>query len=534
MRISGEIAIKLLLATANALGDPQMRDRRNILFIVIDQLRADCVFGELAKFVDLPNLRAFAEDAVSFRNHYSVVNPCGPSRASILTGQYAMNHRSVRNGTPLRHDAPNLASEMRKSGYLPLLFGYTDTSQDPRVHPASDPALKSYELPMPGFHEVIEMRQETSLPWRSHLINKGYTFEKYWDVYRPVSPSGGGPRLNDPALYSAEDSDTAFLTDAFLHYMPALQETSWFAHLTYIRPHPPLVAPAPYNKMYDPASLPLPNRLKSKADEAEMHPFFASLLRKSSAESFVEGFPGLEETDETANTLRAIYLGLATEVDHHIGRVMQFLKETGQYDNTLVIVTTDHGEMLGDRHCWGKMSVYDAAYHTPLLVRAPDVKQHAGQSIHCFTESIDVTPTILDWAGATTPNSMDGRSLLPLLAEKVPQDWRTYSYSELDFGNPLNQTVWQSDLGTTPLDSNLCRIRDERFTLVEFAADLPPLLFDHHAKGELENVADKPEYQHDLARLTRQLLRHQMRNRDQTLALCQITPEGAVTKSRHG
>ena len=110
-----------------------MTKQRNVLFITIDQLRADCLIGGLADHVDLPNMRAFVTEGVTFERNFSVANPCGPSRASMLTGQYAMNHRSVRNGTPLRHDTPSIASEMRKVGYLPMLFGYTDTSQDPRA-----------------------------------------------------------------------------------------------------------------------------------------------------------------------------------------------------------------------------------------------------------------------------------------------------------------------------------------------------------------------------------------------------------------
>ena len=92
-----------------------MSHRPNILFVVIDQFRADCLTGVLADFVDLPNLQALRQDAVTFRNHYAVVNPCGPSRASMLTGQYAMNHRAVRNGTPLAHDTPTLGPEARKA-----------------------------------------------------------------------------------------------------------------------------------------------------------------------------------------------------------------------------------------------------------------------------------------------------------------------------------------------------------------------------------------------------------------------------------
>ncbi|CUI00200.1 alkaline phosphatase family protein [Leisingera aquaemixtae] len=505
---------------------------RNVLFIIIDQLRADCVFGAMARHVELPSIRAFMQEAVSFQRHYSVTNPCGPSRASILTGQYAMNHRSVRNGTPLRHDTPNIATEMRKAGYLPMLFGYTDTAQDPRAFDANDPALRTYEFPMNGFHEMTEMRLEMSYPWQSHLMNRGYEFENYWDVYKPVSPGGGAPRLNDPALYAAEDSDTAFLTDSFLGKMAAYHKESWFAHLTYIRPHPPLVAPAPYNTMYDPASLPLPQRLDTPEQEGAQHPFFDPALRSSTAAGFVEGFPDLEPTDDTIRSLRAVYLGLATEVDHHVGRVIQFLKDTGQYDSTMVVITADHGEMLGDRHAWGKMTVYDAAYHTPLIIRMPGNEGNAGACVSQITESIDVTPTILDWVGQEIPNAMDGRSLLPLLRGEVPQDWRQYSFSELDFSEPLKPTLWQKALGTTPSDSSLGILRDGRFTLVEFAADLPPMLFDAEGQGELENVAGRPEYAADLTRLTRLMLRHRMKNMDHTLSLVSITADGARSVPR--
>jgi arylsulfatase A-like enzyme len=506
---------------------------KNVLFIVIDQLRADCVFGALAEHIDLPNLRALMDDAVTFERHFSVVNPCGPARASLLTGQYAMNHRSVRNGTPLRHDVPNVATEMRKAGYLPMLFGYTDTSQDPRIFDANDPALRSYEYPMNGFQEVVEMRFEMSYPWRSHLINQGYDFETFADLYTPVSTTGDAPKINDPALYRAEDSDTAFLTDRFLAAMPAYRRTDWFAHLTYIRPHPPLVAPAPYNTMYDPALIPLPTRLDDPQAEIAIHPFFGPTLAQKTPAGNVIGFPDLEPTDDNIQILRALYFGLITEVDLHIGRVIRFLKDSGQYDDTLLIVTADHGEMLGDRHSWSKFTVHDAAYHTPLIMRMPDNDARAGAVVTQPVETIDIAPTILDWVGQDIPNSMDGRSLLPLLSGDVPSDWRTFSFSELDFSEPSEPTLWEQTLGTGPSDSALSILREARFTLVEFAADLPPILYDNDAGGEHENVAEKPEYQGELARLSRMMLRHRMKNMDHTLSLVSITKDGPRQKKRH-
>ena len=175
----------------------------NILFIIIDQLRTDCVFGALGAHVGLPNIRGLAADAVRFDRHFSVTNPCGPSRASILTGQYAMNHRSIRNGTPLAHDTPNLATELRGAGYDPLLFGYTDTSQDPRAWPEGHPALTTYEYPMAGFRDIVEMRLEDSLPWRAHLLARGYPAEDYAKVYSPKAPEGRAPSLGPPTRAAA-------------------------------------------------------------------------------------------------------------------------------------------------------------------------------------------------------------------------------------------------------------------------------------------------------------------------------------------
>jgi arylsulfatase A-like enzyme len=367
------------------------------------------------------------------------------------------------------------------------------------------------------------MRSEQSVPWMSHLAARGYSFENQDDLFTPVSSKGGIHKITDPALYSVEDSDTAFLTDAYLADAAKRQENNWFSHLTYIRPHPPLVASAPYNALYDPKKLPLPARLVSQKLEAEIHPFFAPMFEETPAAKFVCGFADLEATDETVEALRAVYLGLASEVDHHIGRVLEDLKQSEAYKNTLVVITADHGEMLGGRHAWGKMSVYDLAYHTPLIIRAPMLQAQAGTSVNLSTETVDITPTILDWIGSDIPNSMDGRSLLLLIRGEKPEDWRRVTFPELNFGHPLTPTLWQEKLNISLDEPSLSILRDDQFTLVEFASDLPPLLFDHSQKGEFENMAEQESYAPILARLTREMLRFRMQNMDRTLALTAIT-----------
>ena len=117
--------------------------------------------------------------------------------------------------------------------------------------------------------------------------------------------------------------------------------------------------------------------------------------------------------------MRATYYGMITQVDDQIGRLIAHLKETGEYDKTLIIFTCDHGEMLGDHYCWGKEVYFDQAFHIPLIVRDPRRGRRcaaAAEIVDEFTEAIDIMPTILDWLGLEVPHQCDGRSLLPFLA----------------------------------------------------------------------------------------------------------------------
>ncbi len=505
--------------------------RRNVLLIVMDQFRADLLHGALAAHARLPNIHAFAQDAVSFTNHYTVVNPCGPSRASLLTGQYAMNHRSVRNGTPLGRDKPNLALEMRKAGYEPLLFGYTDTTADPRgLHPA-DPRLRSYEMPLEGFTEVLEMRLETgSLPWRASLREKGYDTPDYAHFYDPVSPDPARPaRPDDPPFYGAQDSDTAFMTDRFIAEMGERKGSGWFAMLNYIRPHPPLVAPEPYNHMFDPAALPHPVRLKTPEMEEAVHPYMRFARAYQLNGSYVRGADAAVSdcSARDAQVLRALYLGLAAEVDAHLGRVIAHLKARGEYDETLIVLTSDHGEMLGDHWSWGKFHFYEPAWRIPLIIRDPGYPQHFGKRVNEITESIDLAPTLLEWCGRSAPAGMDGGSLLPFLAGKAPHHWRQSVHMELDFGQPDAPTRIQRELDIPLKQANFAILRKGRHKLVHFCAPLPPLLFDlREDPGEMRNLASDPAHAGVLLEMTQALLGHRMAHMDATLSGMRATPDG--------
>ncbi len=507
-----------------------------ILFIVFDQLRADCIYGTLAGLLDLKNFGRLMDQSVTFTRHNTVTAPCGPARTSLLTGLYAMNHRSVRNGAPLASHITNLGREARRAGYEPLLFGYSDTSADPSSRDPNDPDLKQYEGVMPGFAEMVRIRSQVTDDWLADLKSKGYDVPVEQDDYNALyraDVSGGGPQADivGPALYSAEDSDTAFLTDKVISALSVRETTDWFAHVCYIRPHPPLVAPTPYNSLFDPETIPTPVGRDGVDVLCERHPFYDAFFSGINQSDLYTGFDGRTETidDEKTQALRAVYFGLIREADFHLGRLLDYLEQSGQMDETFIVVTSDHGEMLGDHHLWGKGCPFEGAHCIPLIIRDPQRRGSAGTLTDHFTESIDVAPTILDWLGLEPPPGFNGRSLLPFLDGPEPDDWRDHIFFELDMADPLEPTRFQRRLGLQAPDCNFAVLRENRFKLVHFNGGLPPLLFDlEDDPEERRDRAGDPAMQGELLRLSRRMLDHRMRHAEHTRTRMMLTKDGAM------
>lgn len=508
-----------------------------VLLIVIDQFRADCLVGALADVAPLPHLQALMGDATCFQNHFTVTTPCGPSRASLLTGLYAMNHRSVRNGTPLSSKHNTIGAHMRSAGYEPMLFGYTDSSVDPQGLHANDPDLKNYEGVAPGFSEIVRMRFENPGSWVGYLKRKGYDVpENYWNLYRAVldkstatSTHPEGSPIRSPALYRSEDSDTAFLTDRTIEELSARESDAWFSLVTYIRPHPPLVAPAPYNSQYAPDALPAPQLEKTLEQFKASHPFYHAYFREAGNKGLYIGFDGDKEklTMEHALELRAVYLGLAREVDDHIGRLISYLRDSGQYDNTLIVVTADHGEMLGDQYLWGKSCPFDGALRIPLIIRDPRQPNSFGKTVSAFTESVDVAPTIANWAGSRIRNSFDGKSLLPWLKDKPVESWRQHVFCEAELGELDKPTCFQKTWQLPAQQTNFAVLRTDKYKYVHFNGGIPPLLYNlKDDPTESHDLANEQAYAPALLQLSSSMLDHRMTHANRALSDYSLTDNG--------
>ena len=429
----------------------------NVLLITLDQFRGDCLSAAGHPLVRTPNLDALAAEGVRFARHYSQASPCAPGRAALYTGTYQMNNRVVANGTPLDARFDNIALAARRAGYDPVLFGYTDQAIDPRMSTGpDDPRLSSYEGVLPGFRCVLDLSAGHE-PWREWLAAQGH-------VTRSAVHA-----LKSEHERPADLSVSAFTTDAVIDWINGAA-AGWFVHASYIRPHPPYSAAGDYSLMYDPADVGEP--IPPVANPEKFHELMLQLDNTKAPTD-----------DAELRRMRAQYFGMISEVDAQLGRLWQALRDSGAWDDTVVIVTSDHAELLGDHGLREKVGYWETSQHIPCIVRDPRNASSAGTVVQRFTENVDIMPTICDAVGIDIPVQCDGLPLTPFLEGTEPQWWRDAAHWEYDWRFALIQLgadvpwPWKRSLEKQTLcvhrtdDIAYVQFGDGRFVCFDLAAD---------------------------------------------------------------
>jgi len=490
----------------------------NVLFILADQFRSDCL-GHLGNdTIRTPNLDRLARQGVSFTHAFNQAAPCGPSRMCIYTSRYMCSTRAVNNFTPLRDAHESLPRHLRDAGWDPGLIGYNDYTPDPETLPADDERRQrlGYDNCLPGFERVY-YHEYDSPEYFEWLGSKGYpqALLHHDAIHRPNVPQDGpGEHLAQhfPAHYSAEHSECAYVTDRAIEYVrqrgadasPESEDTEsdgkgWVLSLNYIKPHPPNVCCEPYHDMYDPSSMP-----RAARDEAELdpqHPFLQKLA------------PDQLQDDLHLREYRACYYGMITEVDDNLGRLFAEIQASGQWDNTLIVFSSDHAEHLGDHYLTGKGMFYDGGMRIPCIIRDPTAAadETRGQVRAELVQAIDSAPTIMDWLGLEVPDRFQGRSILPLLRGKAYEPREQIHY-EFDY-----RQAAMARGAANPDEHLLWVIRNKRYKLVQFAdPEMPPILFDlEEDPEELRNIAAQPESQGIVLELSQRMLRWRMHSEDQ-------------------
>ena len=248
---------------------------KNILLIVVDGWRAECLGSLGHPCLKTPHLDRLSAEGVTFVRHFAQAVPCAPARASLLSGRYLMTHRVVQAGTPWPHDLGGLPDELRLAGYDPAFIGYASHVPDPRTTEPGDARFaKQGHAVMDGFR-IVRTKDPDFLPYLDFLQANGYRRPaEPFDIWHPDN-AAPGPFSAQPSPIDKTHSDTAWFVDAALDHLGQRTGGPWFLHLGTWRPHPPYIAPRPYNTAYPSDAMPPPHRQTSVNAERRQHPMHA-------------------------------------------------------------------------------------------------------------------------------------------------------------------------------------------------------------------------------------------------------------------
>ena len=480
---------------------------KNILFIMFDQLRWDYLSCAGHPHLHTPNIDALAADGVRFTRAYCQSPVCGASRMSFYTGRYCHSHGATWNRVPLKVGEHTLGDHLRDNGMECWLVGKThmkaDTQGMARLGIPAD-SIIGVRTEQCGF-DVYErddgMRPEGpegfydeggAATYNDWLRARGYPGDNPWHDFANSARDAEGNVLSGwllenarkPAAIKEEDSETPYMTSRAIEFMDQAGETPWCLHLSYIKPHWPYIAPAPYNDMYGPEHVIPVNR--SDDELVDMHPVYANYVNNRVGQSF--------SRDEVLEHTIPSYMGLIKQCDDQMGRLFDYLKSSGLWDNTLIVLTSDHGDYLGDHWLGEKDLFHDCSAKIPLIIRDPSDQADGTRGTECDTlvESIDLAPTFLDVIGAETrPHILEGASLLPFLHGNMPAKWRDYVISENDYGiSPGNAA-----LAEQVDDPRQYMVANTRWKYI-YAEGFRPMLFDlHNDPNELNDLGTSAEHE---------------------------------------
>lgn len=496
-----------------------MTQTKNVLFIMADQLRWDHLGCAGHPWLKTPNLDALARRGVRFANAFVNSDVCGPSRMSYYTGRYPISHGATWNRVPLSVGELTLGEHLRGAGRRLALAGKThvmpDTEGLSRLSIDGQSELGAL-LERGGFEEVDRYDghhtpgDESGYP--AYLRARGYDGADPWSdhVISGVDADGrivSGWHMRNvhlPARVREEHSETAYMTDQALDFMRRMGDEPWVLHLSYVKPHWPYMAPAPYHAMYT-ADQCLPV-VRSPDELIDAHPVVAAYRQQEESLSF--------QRDECIRTVRPAYQGLISQLDAHLGRLFDFMEGRGLLKNTLVIFTADHGDFLGDHWLGEKELFYDTVQKVPFIGMDPRPEADAtrGTVDERFVEGVDVVPTILESLGLAVPSHrIEGRSLQPLLHGESPH-WRGFVYSELDYSFRQARLL----CGKTPQQARAYSIRTERWRYV-YWLDEPEQLFNLQSDPhEFQDLGRDPGHEAVRADLRGRLLDFLARRKHRT------------------
>jgi arylsulfatase len=466
------------------INDDHIGGMMNIVFIVADQLAAG-MLGCYGSGVDsTPTLDHLAAEGVRFDRCYATSPVCAPNRATMLTGRSPVIHGIVNNNYALATDMPTYAHVLQAYGYhtggfgkfhqtpmhVPVpenvaFLGFDESivSEDPKWGPWLDWVRTAH----PEYYESALALAWPQWPNSPSPDEVNACLDAQKKILRPLEKASAW-YLMHPSPLPPEVHDSTFITDLGLDFIHRHGETCgdqpFFCHISYVDPHDPYDPPEPYASMYDPDDMP-------DALHAEwLNQGYKTLER---AQAF-HNFHTIYDKPEIVRKLRALYHGSLRYLDDQIARIVKFLKEANLWDDTILIFTTDHGEILGDHGLITKgVKHYDTGIRCPLIVAGGGIRNGVTSRLTC---TLDFYPTFCDWAGIPKEGRppLEGKSFASLCAGVGGETW-----SEISVAIGTVESV----------------VTDDGWRLTRFLTDGKGQMFNLRVDpGEQHNLYDDPDY----------------------------------------
>ena len=462
-----------------------MADKPNLLFIFSDQQRYDSLGCYGAGWVRAPNLDRLAAEGFVFENAYVSQPVCTPARSTIMTGLYPHASGQTLNRVPLHPDILTIA-QMVDGDYVCGNFGKWGLGDD--------------TVPQDGFHEWVNIS-------RQHYLGVESDYHQYLTGvgYEPDLEVAGG-RIFSPDFHArlpAEHSISTFLADSAVRFLRS-NRAPFLLYVALKDPHSPYTGPL--DGLYDPEDIPVgPAFLREPKDA----PRVVRLRAERNMRKTVDGHDLSTEAGWLG--VRSGYFGNVTFLDSAVGRMLDALQEVGRADDTIVVFTSDHGDMLGDHRLIAKRSMYEPSARVPLIVRVPWLRREGGR-IPGNISHIDLVPTLLDLMGQPMPEQLQGRSRAAVLRGEetldgsdvfvehngapVEVNWRPYDSPVRDGGVLGDEPTAEGDDEISLMNELPWRtvVTADRWKLNLCAGDRSQLFDLNTDPHELNNLFDHPEH----------------------------------------
>lgn len=372
--------------------------RPNLLYIFTDQQRADTLSCYGNHQIETPALNGLAEDSFVFENAYVSQPVCSPARATMLTGLWPHTAGVPSCNVPLAADKPTIA-EMLPREYDTAFMGKWHLGDEIFPQHGFETWVGTEDQYRRGYSKSERLAEVSD--YHHFLVDKGHNPDTELLGQKVFS-------RHYAASLPEECTKAWYLGERASEYIREQGDEPFALCVSYLEPHPPHTGPL--NDYFDPDSLPVGPAFMRQP------PFDAPLLIRLMAAFYMQSENyGLDlRTEAGWRALMARYWGNITLVDRSVGRILKALEESGKADDTIVVFTSDHGELMGDHGILGKTLMYEESIKVPMLLRAP-MLDHPSRRITGRFSHIDLVPTLMDLLGFERPDRLQGRSRVPVL-----------------------------------------------------------------------------------------------------------------------